>query len=311
MNKLSGEKLMKKQLLMLSLGVCLLGGAFAQPTVNELKFGPRQEVSSGRTLDDIIAVVGNDVITRRELNNFRPQDRKAGLENLIMRQLLLQAAKQYNINVADTSINVAAKGKGGRLSRQDLRDKLIIGKLQQQVAASYVQISEVEIADMVEKQLQQSGSNIGSMTIPEAKVAHILIRDQGNPQAEQTISQLYQQLQQGADFAALATQFSQDPGSATGGGDLGWVRQGQMVPAFEQTMLSTPTGSMSMPFKSRFGYHILKVEQRRQAPVNNRKLLEAKAKQAIFQRRAAEEWDMWLARLREESHIEIRDKNLQ
>ncbi len=289
---------MKKQLLILSLGIGLLGGAFAQVAVNELTFGPKQEAVSGQTLDDIIAVVGSDVITRRELNNLPTQDPKAGLQNLIMRKLLLQAAKQYNINVGDP----ATMGTD--------QEKMIIGKLQQVVAANQVRISEMEIADMV-RQLQQSGSSMELAEIPEAKVSHILIKDEGNSQAEKTINQLYQQLQQGADFSVLATQFSQDSGSAINGGDLGWVRQGQMVPAFEQTMLNTPTGAMSAPFRSRFGYHILKVEQRRQASVDNRKLLEAQAKQALFQRRAAEEWDMWLAGLRESAHIEIRDKNLQ
>ncbi len=290
---------MKKQLLVLSLGVGLLSGVCAQSTLNELQFGPRQEQTlSGQTLDDIVAVVGGDIITRRELNAFPSQDRKAGLENLIIRKLLLQTARQYNIDVGDS----ATMGQA--------QEKQIIGRLQRIIARKQVQISDAEVADMV-KQLQQSGGNVGAESIPEVKVFHILIKDKGNPQAEQTINQLYQQLQQGADFSALATQFSQDTGSATSGGDLGWVRQGQMVPSFEQTMLSTPTGSISMPFKSRFGYHILKVEQRRQAPVDGRKLLEAKAKQAIFQRRAAEEWDMWLAGLRESAHIEIRDKNLQ
>ncbi len=289
---------MKKQLLVLSLGMGLLAGAFAQVAVNELSFGPREEVSSGKALDDIIAVVNGDVITRRELNNLRSPNRKKGLQNLIMRKLLLQAAKQYDINVADTVT----------MSRN--QEKMIIGKLQQKVAAMQVTISSMELADMVE-QLQQSNAHVGSKTISEAKVSHILIRDKNSPEAEQTINQLYKQLKQGADFSVLATQFSQDSGSATNGGDLGWVRQGQMVPAFEQKMLNTPTGSISAPFKSRFGYHILKVEQRRKASINDRQLLEAKARQAIFQRRASEEWDMWLAGLRESAYIEIRDKDLQ
>ncbi len=395
--------MMKKQLLILALSSGLFGVSYGQPAVSELSFGPKQE-TTGRTLDDIVAVVNNDVITRREISRFAPKDRQAALQNLIMRKLLLQAAKQHNIGVGDTAVNKASKGK---MSRQTLQDKLIIEKLQQQVAASYVQISDMEVADMVEKQLQQSADEVrlvdmlvqipktadpealnkaqmiaqevlgklakqsgqsvaaqypsvryndlgwvklsqipaefskvligaelnkysspivdmdgihllkvldrkgGAVsTIPEAKVRHILIRDKGNPQAKQMIDKIYQQLKKGAKFSDVAQQFSQDPGSATNGGDLGWVRPGQMVPAFEQMMFSTKTGKISRPFKSRFGYHILTVEKRRKAPVNNRKLLEAQAKKAIFERRAAEEWDMWLARLREEAHIEIRTDKL-
>ncbi|PID66231.1 MAG: hypothetical protein CR975_03925 [Gammaproteobacteria bacterium] len=397
---------MKKQLVILGLSAFLAVSANGQKRLEDLNFGPKKE-TSGKALDTIVAVVGNDIITRREISRFAKKDRPAALQNLIMRKLLLQAAKRYNISVGDTAINVAAEGQSGKVSRQAVRDKLIIKKLQQRVASNYVQVSDMEVQDIVNRQLQQSSDTVklvdilvsvpksadpkalnqaqavmrevrqkldkqsgqsvaaqypnveyndlgwvklsqiptdfsrvlsgaalnkycppvvdrdgihllkilarkGSKvtTIPEAKVAHILIRDQDNPQAEKSINRLYRQLKQGANFSTLAGQYSQDPGSAANGGDLGWVRPGQMVPAFEQVMLKTPIGKISQPFKSRFGYHILKVEQRRKTPVNNRQLLESQAKQAIFARKAAEEWDLWLARLREESHVEIRAKQL-
>ncbi len=89
---------------------------------------------------------------------------------------------------------------------------------------------------------------------------------------------------------------------------MGWVSPGQMVPVFESIMNNTKTGAISKPFKSPFGYHIVKVNKRRQASINNRQALEKQARQAIFQRRAAEEWELWLSQLRDEGFVEIRQR---
>ncbi len=133
-----------------------------------------------------------------------------------------------------------------------------------------------------------------------------MIRDQGNPKAKARIDKIYRQLQNGADFADLAKRYSQDSGSAANGGVLGWALSGQMVPDFEAVMNNTGIGKLSRPFKSPFGYHILWVHERRQATQNSREALEQQARQAIFRKKAAEEWDLWLSRLRDEAYVDIR-----
>ena len=73
--------------------------------------------------------------------------------------------------------------------------------------------------------------------------------------------QLVAQLNQGADFASLALEHSQDPGSASKGGSLGLVERGQMVAEFEQATFNLAEGDISEPVKSQFGYHIIQVEK--------------------------------------------------
>jgi hypothetical protein len=68
-------------------------------------------------------------------------------------------------------------------------------------------------------------------------------------------------LRDGADFAATAKRFSQDPGSASQGGDLNWVRPGVMVREFERAAFALPLGAISDPVESPFGYHIIQVER--------------------------------------------------
>ena len=66
----------------------------------------------------------------------------------------------------------------------------------------------------------------------------------------------------GADFADVAAERSQDPGSATQGGDLGTVRRGQMVPAFEEAVWNAPVGQVTEPVLTQFGYHLIRVDER-------------------------------------------------
>ncbi len=98
----------------------------------------------------------------------------------------------------------------------------------------------------------------------ERRVRHILIPvegddDQARQLAEQLSEQLVEQLRQGADFAALAKEYSKDPGSVADGGDLGWVNRGVMVKPFEDAVFAATPGEITGPIKTEFGYHIIEV----------------------------------------------------
>ena len=73
--------------------------------------------------------------------------------------------------------------------------------------------------------------------------------------------ELVAELKIGGDFVALAKENSQDPGSASNGGSLGWVERGQMVPEFEQATFDLGIDEISEPIKSQFGYHIIQVQK--------------------------------------------------
>ena len=112
-------------------------------------------------------------------------------------------------------------------------------------------------------------------------------------------------LQAGEDFSELAREFSDDPGSGASGGDLGWVNPGDMVPAFDKTMAVTEPGQMSTPFESRFGWHILLVEDRKQTDIGIEKQRD-QVRQMLYGRRFEEELPIWLRKVRSEAYVDIK-----
>ena len=122
--------------------------------------------------------------------------------------------------------------------------------------------------------------------------------------AKQQIDTIYEKLRQGEDFATLASTYSKDPGSASNGGDLGWVSEGDMVPSFEAMMKKTSVNDYSVPFQSQFGWHILKVDEKRQKDVSDvyRKNM---AREILYQRMAPQALDDWMQDLRAQAYVKI------
>lgn len=146
------------------------------------------------------------------------------------------------------------------------------------------------------------------LTVNETHAVHILVmanalrtEDQARIQAQD----LYDRLLKGGDFAKLAKEFSDDPGSKNNGGDLGWQPPGVFAPEFQIRLDQLQPGETSTPFHTQFGWHIAKVLERRTRDTTEESR-RARARQAIQQRKSAEEYDTWLRRLRDEAYIEYR-----
>ncbi len=142
----------------------------------------------------------------------------------------------------------------------------------------------------------------------EVRVRHILIKPseiRSLEAAEQLARRLYQRLQDGEDFATLARQFSEDPGSARNGGELDWISPQSLVPEFRETMAATAIGNLSRPFATQFGWHILQVLDRRMTD-SSQESREQQALNLLHNRKFEEELQLWLKEIRDEAYVEIK-----
>lgn len=156
------------------------------------------------------------------------------------------------------------------------------------------------------KLLDQRGA--GTERMAQTNVSHILIRPSEivtNEQAKTQAEAVYERFQAGEDFAALAKEFSEDPGSALNGGALGWSTPDQFVPQFAQVMMAADIGEVSTPFESEFGWHLLLVEDRREQDMSDEARRDM-AMDLLFRRRFEEERQEWLKEIRDEAFVELR-----
>lgn len=144
--------------------------------------------------------------------------------------------------------------------------------------------------------------------VEQAKIRHILITPNeviDDQTARQRLEDAVEQIRQGEDFGELAKLMSDDPGSANDGGDMGWRSPGTFVPEFEEVVRTAEIGTVSEPFQTRFGWHILEVQDRRVYD-NTEDLKESSCVQRIRNSKLADEAELWARRLRDEAYVDIR-----
>lgn len=144
--------------------------------------------------------------------------------------------------------------------------------------------------------------------IEQTKARHILLKPsaiRSDEECRQLAAELRQRVLNNGDFAALARQYSEDIGSAMEGGDLGWTSPGQLVAAFQNAMDATKIGSISEPFRSRYGWHIVRVEDRRKQDVTE-EIRRNVARNYLHEKKYEEELDGWLRKLRDGAFIDIK-----
>lgn len=131
---------------------------------------------------------------------------------------------------------------------QAIRDMVKLDLLRQKAAVEDVKVTEKELKQYYDEYK------------PKIRASHILVKD------EKTAQDIKAKLDKGEDFAKLAKEYSQDAGSAQNGGDLGWFGPGKMVKEFEDAAYALNVGQVSQPVKTEYGYHIIKVTDKKKKP---------------------------------------------
>ena len=254
---------------------------------------------AAQDLDRIVAVINDDVIMRTELAEkirtvtsqmqeqkipLPPQPilEKQVLDRLIMTKLQIQTAQNTGIRVDDETLNrtisnIAAEnelnlnqfreilegdGYGYETFRKDIRNEILISRLQQRQVDNRIIVTEREIENFLSNREFQGETDI------EFHIAHILIAiNEGAStrqvtQTRETADKVLSELQGGADFSNMAATYS-DGQQALDGGDLGWRKAGQVPTLFADFITNMEVGDLSDIIKSPSGYHIIKLLDKR------------------------------------------------
>ena len=250
--------------------------------------------------------IGQILLSISSDSNRKSIDQVVGRADLLFNQID-QGADFRAIAIANSADQSALQGGdlGWRKMAQlpgvfiDAVEKLDIGEVSQPIrsAAGYHLIKLYERRGGEEQLVEQHFAR------------HILIKPNQIRDQKTTINQLNELRKRsiaGEDFSILAKEFSEDPGSALSGGELGWSTPGMFVPEFEQTMGTIAINDISEPFASQFGWHILQVTERRQQDFSS-EILRNKAQSMLRQRKYEEELQVWLQEIRDEAFIEIKE----
>lgn len=206
----------------------------------------------------VIAETSAGNITEAEL--YEAMKERFGEE--ILRELVLEKVLSEKYDVTDEEVQERleelkvqlgpqfdmAMAQSGFKNEDQLAKTLRLSMLQEKATMEKVEITEEEIQ-----------SHYDAMK-PEIRASHILVEDQ------ETAQEVKRKLDEGADFAELATEYSTDPGSAQNGGDLEWFGSGVMLPEFEEAAYSLEIDEISEPVESMYGFHIIKVTDKREKP---------------------------------------------
>ena len=168
--------------------------------------------------------------------------------------------------------------------RKDIRENLPVQKVQEKVAGG-AEPSDEEIQKYYDQNKE------AQFTTPEQRcVRHILF----NKDQKQKAEEVKQQLENGGDFAKLAKQYSQDPGSAEKGGDLGCLGKGETVPDFENAAFGAEQGEIVGPVQTQFGYHLLEVTEIKSKHTRSLDEVESQIRSQLATQKQSEEFSKWI-----------------
>jgi peptidyl-prolyl cis-trans isomerase SurA len=255
----------------------------------------------------------------------RQQVQKAAIDSLINKKLIEQKIKELDVRVTDEEIRqaiddvkknnnltqerlveaLAARGISYDDYKIQLKDQLERLRLISIEVRSKVQITEKETRDYYDSnpdkfQVEEAfrGRQIFLKLSPKAPESE---RKRVYALAEKVLSEL----KGGADFAQLAKKYSQDP-SAKDGGDLGFLKKGDVLPEFESALLRLKQGEISGLISTTVGVHILKLEEYRPGKRQTYDQAKQEIEDFLYRKKSEERFNQWLEELRKNASIQIK-----
>ncbi len=216
-------------------------------------------------------------------------------------QTLIEQANKTNLPLAGTDLGWRPFGELPDVFQtpvKALKPGEVVGPIQAQNGFHLIRLLEIQ------------GNNTSSTPryVAETHTRHILIKTSpllSDAQAAQRLKEIRAEILRGGNFAELAKKYSQDPGSAYKGGDLGWTLPGVFYPTFETQINKLAINQISLPFRTQFGWHIAEVLGRAQKLQTKQSISRSQATQLVYQKKFQQALKNWLRQLRNQSYVKI------
>lgn len=262
---------------------------------------------AGCQSNDVVASVGDEDITKEELyQSLVSKNGAEALEALISEKIVELEAKKENIEVTEEDIEKEMQKIIDYYGSEDAFNQVLenAGYAKDDVKKNIR--TSIEIEKLIEPTLgitedemkQYFNDNKANFDQKEqVKTSHILV------DTEEKAQEVKDKLSAGEDFAELAKEYSSDPSNKDRGGDLGYVVRGQMVPEFEEAVFTLEVGKISEPVKTQYGYHIIKIEEIKEAKEANYDESKEEIKEILVEQKMPAAYDEWLQQKREEYKV--------
>ena len=259
--------MLNKKVLVTSI-ISLMLGATAVYADGHMKKEAAASAGAAEVIDTVIATVNGDKIMKSTLDGYMNilkksgrADQQAAVDDLVATEIALQAAKKTDILERPASKKAIADFTRNVLLKTWTKEK-------------------VESFDISDEEIKKAyDERVTKLATQEFNARHILVKEEDAAKA------IIKELDGGADFEKLAKEKSTGP-SGSNGGSLGWFKAQTMVPAFADALKTMKKGDVSKtPVKTQFGYHIIKLEDSRNAKLPELETLKPQLQRVISQKK--------------------------
>jgi len=268
--------------------------------------GISQEIS-GVVVDEIIVRVDDYIVLRSELEStyldilsrgerISGNTKCAVLKDLITNKLLVAKAEIDSVLVEDNQVDQELNSRMALIINQvgsedeiekyynktiaefkkelfdDIKEQLVVRKMRQEILTDVV-VSPEEVKDFYESVPRDSLPYFSTQVKVSQIVKTPVVGKEQKDKTREELLKIRDKIMNGESFEILATLYSQDPGSAQNGGNLGFVGRGSFQPEFEAAVFKLKEGEVSMPIETEFGFHLIQLIEKRGNLFNSRHIL--------------------------------------
>ena len=257
--------------------------------------------------EQVVASVDGSDITKDDVYNLlADQNGAAAVDTLITEKIIDKEAEKEDIKITAKQVNQELddlkEQYGGEdtfnqtleasgVSLSSLKEDIKKNKEIEELLRPSIKITEKEMKEYFNENKDSFAQ------AAQVKASHILVDD------EKTAKEMKEKLDKGEDFATLAKKYSTDTATSESGGELGYFEEGTMTDEFDKKAFSMKKGEISDPVKTDYGYHIIKVEDVKEAKQASYKDSKAQVKEAIFNEKLQTEYSTWLEKKKKEYDI--------